>query len=936
MRELGKNLYIGLGGTGINTIKLVKEEFMRNYGVNGELPPMIRFLGIDSVVGKRPAGLDDRDFFGLMENHSMAYYQNKDNKKEIDEWFDKKNIAPLSKIKGEGCGQYRTNGRFLIMMNKGKLAQRITSILHSINADEGNNEETQMYRARGEEINVNIIFSICGGTGSGTFIDTAFLIREIAGDTVNVRINGYAFLPGIFDEIIKGKISKQRIYPNAYGALLDMDYLMSVSQSKYVETPIELKIFGETSSKKPFDKFYCIDNSRTSEDGSDPVNYVRKIEDLEYMLSQTLLADSGEVGQYGIEVDDNDDESNYTIKNKIGWIRGVGTFVLSYDAQSVADVFSLKIQKKIINQIIGTVSADVNAIANNWIDNEACIREDSGKDQVIDSLCDMSKITAFTLSKDDYDKKTVVDVISKKFESYSSRCLKINNIEKNLEDLYKTKSLKLSEKISDLLSQYNSVSLVVNFLKEINNQIKNSFMKEMKEEIELKQCAQKEAQSLRTTNITALAQWLKTFHLFSKDDDNYISKIKIYAQNEVTALIEENRRKAANTFYQKLCADINSYICDFENLNTVLKNYEDALDDEISRKTSPKFNNFFDDLSAEDRRSVSVDDIELPMTEIVKLLPNGKISCNLGKQDFIKAFENYIQTMPQYKEYLKTNIVNVLSKLKVQNEKLLETKLQKAVARSNVYLNYSSQGLKYKVGDDLVGSRYHFYVCIPEDSNRGIEDIVKKVLGENFTVIKTGFENKIMFCKKIDPISPFNFTGYEKYKSEYDSLKSTIGFSIDISWLKDMEDSSYSMEPKSDEENYYLITWIRACILGKIKFEREYQYETEQVAGAKVFTPFKLENQATPFRDKAFKAFVEMTDFHRKVEEDFVKHLKNIGQIEAENLKQDVLKNYYDNYSQCQLAKPTVLGSKVQAQYKGTREMLKQETTLLDAAFDID
>ena len=111
---------------------------------------------------------------------------------------------------------------------------------------------------------------------------------------------------------------------------------------------------------------------------------------------------------------------------------------------------------------------------------------------------------------------------------------------------------------------------------------------------------------------------------------------------------------------------------------------------------------------------------------------------------------------------------------------------------------------------------------------------------------------------------------------------------------------------------------------------------SESVAGAEVFTPFKLDNQTSAYRDLAFKAFKEMTAFHTEIETAFVGHLNNIGKIEADKLKQDVLDNYFKKYSQCKLAKQTVLGSKVQPQYEGTKDMSKQETISLNAAFDID
>lgn len=45
MKKLRRTLYLGLGGTGIKVIDEVKKQIT---GIHGEVPPMIKFLGIDA------------------------------------------------------------------------------------------------------------------------------------------------------------------------------------------------------------------------------------------------------------------------------------------------------------------------------------------------------------------------------------------------------------------------------------------------------------------------------------------------------------------------------------------------------------------------------------------------------------------------------------------------------------------------------------------------------------------------------------------------------------------------------------------------------------------------------------------------------------------------------------------------------------------------
>ena len=46
--KIRRSLFIGLGGTGVKTILKTKSALLDNYGQDGELPPMVAFLGIDS------------------------------------------------------------------------------------------------------------------------------------------------------------------------------------------------------------------------------------------------------------------------------------------------------------------------------------------------------------------------------------------------------------------------------------------------------------------------------------------------------------------------------------------------------------------------------------------------------------------------------------------------------------------------------------------------------------------------------------------------------------------------------------------------------------------------------------------------------------------------------------------------------------------------
>jgi len=109
-------------------------------------------------------------------------------------------------------------------------------------------------------LRVFIICSVCGGTGSGTFIDMAYLVRHIAeGTGISARacdVNGMLLLPEAFPDIVT--TGSARIRANAYAALLDMEYY---NQAANVDEPLyQVRMPGEriSVSSGPFSLCYLV------------------------------------------------------------------------------------------------------------------------------------------------------------------------------------------------------------------------------------------------------------------------------------------------------------------------------------------------------------------------------------------------------------------------------------------------------------------------------------------------------------------------------------------------------------------------------------------------------------------------------------------------------------------------------------------------------
>ena len=71
--KIKRSLYIGLGGTGMNSLLHTKKMFIDTYG---EVPPMISFLGIDTDGGAYKKEINSRDgeIIKLMPNEQLPIF----------------------------------------------------------------------------------------------------------------------------------------------------------------------------------------------------------------------------------------------------------------------------------------------------------------------------------------------------------------------------------------------------------------------------------------------------------------------------------------------------------------------------------------------------------------------------------------------------------------------------------------------------------------------------------------------------------------------------------------------------------------------------------------------------------------------------------------------------------------------------------------------
>jgi hypothetical protein len=234
-RPIIPTLLIGLGGTGKEILLRMRRLIVERFGSLGALP-CIEFLHIDTdqkQTAKEQYDLkaDDDTLFKkvkfqpaetiplTIEGGTTRYIENVDKYPNIKRWFQHKGkIAGLGDL-GEGAGQIRMASRlaFFHEPNFTKISDTLNRVKSKLQ-DPKITEQVAKYSFQFDpkSMEVYIITSVGGGTGSGIFLDIAFLVKDIFSDAERV---GMLFMPKLYEKYS----GHPRIYANGYAALMELN-----------------------------------------------------------------------------------------------------------------------------------------------------------------------------------------------------------------------------------------------------------------------------------------------------------------------------------------------------------------------------------------------------------------------------------------------------------------------------------------------------------------------------------------------------------------------------------------------------------------------------------------------------------------------------------------------------------------------------------------
>ena len=244
----GSTLAIGLGGTGIDCLKVYKKavfnRILPDNDSKSQVPEYshIKFLAIDTddssivsddedVVGDFAAIDKYSEFFDISSPNigEVIYASDVLSRRKDMKWLSHsaengKNRLTIEDAEA-GAGGVRQVGRFLAIEKATELENKIKILIASagVEAEKG--------------LNIHIFAGIGGGTGSGTFLDVCYIIRKVLKENPvvgSVEICGYLFLPDVNlskTEISANPLLSKKIQINGFAALKEIDYCMNFERN---------------------------------------------------------------------------------------------------------------------------------------------------------------------------------------------------------------------------------------------------------------------------------------------------------------------------------------------------------------------------------------------------------------------------------------------------------------------------------------------------------------------------------------------------------------------------------------------------------------------------------------------------------------------------------------------------------------------------------
>jgi hypothetical protein len=240
---------IGLGGTGKDIIMRVRRLIVEHYGALENLP-VVSFLSIDT--DDAPSGVNERflnqdislkpeEKLILDTAHIPPILEHLAQYPYLSEWFPPE-LAGIKDLKS-GAKQIRALGRLSYFLGYHGVKEAAVGKVKAVTDRDRAKFMLERYGLNVDTgVNVFVVASLCGGTGSGMFLDLAMSLKHwFKYDSLTGEVNGLFMLPGAFTGV------SDRIKANAYACLKELNHYMGMGRAEGVR-------FNAQYTSNPLDK----------------------------------------------------------------------------------------------------------------------------------------------------------------------------------------------------------------------------------------------------------------------------------------------------------------------------------------------------------------------------------------------------------------------------------------------------------------------------------------------------------------------------------------------------------------------------------------------------------------------------------------------------------------------------------------------------------
>lgn len=225
-QDVRPTIIIGIGGSGGDILLRIRKRFFEKYGPLENIP-IVSYLWLDTDTTEKEVGAGkfaeqisfkpSEKLMTIIED-TTRITNDLNQHPHIKKWF----YPGLTKLKTmtEGAGQIRAYSRLGFFQHyetiKSALVQAKNKVLNVEN-ERIVRERLHLKMDPERRLQVFIVFSLAGGTGSGMFLDVAFLAKTAFPGTTPTTI-GYVLMPGLFNQ------NEDRVFANGYAALKELEH----------------------------------------------------------------------------------------------------------------------------------------------------------------------------------------------------------------------------------------------------------------------------------------------------------------------------------------------------------------------------------------------------------------------------------------------------------------------------------------------------------------------------------------------------------------------------------------------------------------------------------------------------------------------------------------------------------------------------------------